>query len=378
VLGNAVKFTEHGSVQILARLQAAQELLQIEVIDTGVGIPAERLSYIFDPFTQADVSVTRRFGGTGLGLSICDRMAKALGGSIAAQSCEGQGSTFTVTIATGPLSGVSLLDTPPPEALEAAISPANQAPTRLTGFRVLVVDDGETNRRLLKLLLTRVGAAVEIAENGLAAVERASAEAFDVILMDMQMPLLDGYSATRELRARDVTTPIVALTAHAMAGDRERCLEAGCDDYLTKPVNRNELVAALARLRRETPEAAFRPSIQNSSDTESDSIGCELDLSDPEVKDIVGEFVARLPQDLAELRAAWDDRNWLLLHQRSHSLKGTAAMTGFSALSHAAAAIDDLAASQREPALPVAVTHLQQIVRQICNCYESITPVAAE
>jgi len=380
LVGNAVKFTERGSVQILARLNASQELLQIEVIDTGVGIPPEKLSLIFDPFMQADVSVTRRFGGTGLGLSICRRLAEALGGSISAESCEGQGSTFTLMISTGPLLGIPLFESPPSEAVEAAILPVNHSPARLNDFRVLVVDDGETNRRLIKLLLTRVGAAVELAENGLMAVERASKEVFDIVLMDMQMPVLDGYSATRELRARGVKTPIIALTAHAMAGDKERCLEAGCDSYLAKPVNRSELVAALAKLKRSSPgEEVPPPSTEHDWDAEAtDSIDCNLDLSDPEVKDIVCEFAARLPQDLCDLKAAWQNRDWLLLHQRAHSLKGTAAMTGFAALSQAAATVDDLATRAKETALPMALERLEQLVDRIAESYESPLLAAAD
>jgi Amt family ammonium transporter len=224
-----------------------------EVIDTGVGMSPEQLTQIFRPFTQADNSMTRRFGGTGLGLVISKRFAQMLGGDILVQSTPGEGSSFLVAIETGPLDGVCMLDASHEvvRSTSKEIAGTALADMRLSG-RVLLAEDGEDNQRLIAYLLRNRGAQVTVAENGQIAVEKvaeaeAAGEPFDCILMDMQMPVLDGYGATRKLRDQGCRIPILALTAHAMRGDRERCIQAGCDDYLAKPINRADLIQLVAR-----------------------------------------------------------------------------------------------------------------------------------
>ena len=174
--------------------------LVVEVIDTGVGIPADKFEAIFDPFVQADTSVTRQFGGTGLGLTISRRIAQALGGGIDVSSEVGKGSTFTVTIATGPLDGVRILDAPPADGMRSPRPKSTDAPPSLAGVRVLVVEDGDTNRKLIGLVLQRAGAEVTMAENGRMGADLAMKHPFDLILMDMQMPVMDGYTAATLLR----------------------------------------------------------------------------------------------------------------------------------------------------------------------------------
>jgi PAS domain S-box-containing protein len=246
IAGNAIKFTPQGSVQITTRLDGtAREVprLVIEVADSGIGIAADKLEDIFDPFTQADSSITRQFGGTGLGLSISRLLARQLGGDITVESELGRGTTFTCKIATGPLEVAASVKS----AVGKESSPSGQAkaPLPTMNHRVLVVDDGETNRHLIRVMLGRLGARVTEAENGHQAVQLAGAESFDLILMDMQMPVMDGYSATQQLRALGVTTPIIALTGNAMSGDEMRCREAGCTGYLAKPIEQHLLVAAV-------------------------------------------------------------------------------------------------------------------------------------
>jgi signal transduction histidine kinase/ActR/RegA family two-component response regulator len=259
LVGNAVKFTETGGVRLrVAYLPDPVRQLKIDVIDTGIGLTAEQVSRLFQPFEQADSSTTRRFGGTGLGLTISRRLARMLGGDIEVTSIYGTGSVFSVTLATGDLEGIAFAPVEPNQPRAAAPEPAKPAVTAVTlGGRILLVDDGPDNRKLLSVILRKAGAEVATAENGLEAVEAALASRattpFDVILMDMQMPVLDGYDATRRLRDAGWSGPIIALTAHAMAGDRERCLEAGCDDYVTKPVDRKKLLALLAALLSQAP-----------------------------------------------------------------------------------------------------------------------------
>jgi len=255
LVGNAIKFTETGSVRVVARLMqrlGKPALLQVDVIDTGIGLTQQQISNLFRPFSQADSSTTRKFGGTGLGLTISKRLAETLGGDVTISSAPGKGSTFSVTVETGNLEGVKLLEAPVEAALPTTpASSATAAAAIRLDCRILLAEDGPDNRRLISLLLTKAGADVTSVENGQLALEAALAtlhagNPFDLILMDMQMPVMDGYEATRALRDRGYTGPIVALTAHAMAGDRQRCLDVGCDDYAAKPIERRQLLETVA------------------------------------------------------------------------------------------------------------------------------------
>ncbi|GAB5445064.1 MAG: hypothetical protein Fues2KO_54130 [Fuerstiella sp.] len=245
--GNAIKFTSEGSVRIVTRFNHDTENLEFEVVDTGIGIQPEELETLFEPFTQIDSSHTRSFGGTGLGLAISRRLAQMMGGSIRAASTPGEGSTFTVSIDPGPLEGVPFV-VPKPDSS----SPAEDAPPLSLNCTVLIVDDRRDIRFLAQNFIEQAGGIVQTANNGQEGVQ-AIREAMDggslpdVILMDMQMPVMDGYTATRELRRLGIELPIIALTANAMAEDREKCLAAGCTDFLTKPLDRRRLIEAIAQ-----------------------------------------------------------------------------------------------------------------------------------
>ncbi len=227
LVGNAIKFTERGGVQLLAQIDpnCPEPRFLIEVRDTGIGIPPDRITSIFEPFEQADSSITRRYGGTGLGLAISRHIAAALGGAITVESQFGQGTVFRVSLETGPLDDVRILDAPPTEAFESRDKATIAQIPSLAPARVLVVEDGETNRQLIRAVLEGAGAEVECAENGQLGVEIANQQAFDVILMDMQMPVMDGYTATRRLRQSGCRLPIIALTAQR---DARRQREVRC------------------------------------------------------------------------------------------------------------------------------------------------------
>ncbi|MHC5024242.1 MAG: PAS domain-containing hybrid sensor histidine kinase/response regulator [Planctomycetota bacterium] len=270
LVGNAIKFTETGGIRILVRAPARDDpdpVASVEVIDSGIGLTPEQLQRLFKPFSQADSSTTRRFGGTGLGLTISRRLARILGGDIEVTSTPGQGSAFRLTVTTGPLDDVPLIAHAGEAMIELSApegSGGHDADdmSPLEHARILLAEDGPDNQRLISLHLRKAGAEVDVAENGRVAVKQALAaieagQPFDLILMDMQMPEMDGYEATTELRRRGYTRPIVALTAHAMSGDREECLEAGCDDYATKPIDRITLIATCAaQIRRGDRTAA--------------------------------------------------------------------------------------------------------------------------
>jgi PAS domain S-box-containing protein len=249
LVSNAIKFTERGSVQIVGRFVPENSLLEVEVTDTGIGISREMQDRLFQPFTQADASLTREYGGTGLGLAITKRLIDMMGGSIAFVTEVNRGTTFRVTIPTtlGDTTTVIM-----PRLLQS-IEP--YVANLQLDCRVLVVDDRREIRYLVSQFIEEVGGRVITVGDGQSAIEavqqaKKDNRPFDLILMDTQMPGLDGYEATRQLRAQGFAMPIIGLTAGAMKGDREKCLQAGCDEYLSKPINRNALVGMVARFTR--------------------------------------------------------------------------------------------------------------------------------
>ncbi len=246
LVGNAIKFTESGKVSVEAKT-LNQSTMEIRIIDSGIGMNEEQLKRIFEPFSQADNSVTRRFGGTGLGLSISLKIAKALGGDLTAESKPGEGSTFVVTLQMGDISECRMVDaTEAKELIRLEPKEQNGNVNSLTHSKILVVDDGVANRKLMNLVLSRAGATPVLANNGQEALDAVENEDFDIILMDMQMPVMDGYTATSVLRERGFVKPIFALTANAMKGDQEKCLAAGCSGFLSKPINIEILLQTLA------------------------------------------------------------------------------------------------------------------------------------
>ncbi len=257
LVGNAVKFTECGPIEVIVSCDPAettpQPLLRVEVVDSGIGMSHEHLERIFDPFMQADASTSRKYGGSGLGLSISKRLAQMLGGDLTVASQLGRGSRFCCTVSPGPLNGVKLCSYRPQPLIVGSETVADRdynCQGQLSECKILLAEDGPDNRRLLILILEKMGARVTIAEDGVEACgiyarSLQHGTPFDLVLMDMQMPNMDGYAASRHLRAWGCELPIIALTAHAMAGDRDRCLAAGCNAYLAKPIRRHELLKTL-------------------------------------------------------------------------------------------------------------------------------------
>ncbi|MDZ4780872.1 MAG: ATP-binding protein, partial [Planctomycetia bacterium] len=253
LVGNAVKFTSAGSVELVTRFRAEPKpRLEFDVIDTGPGIPQDQIEQLFCPFTQGDASTTRKYGGTGLGLAISKRLAELLDGDVeVVESVVDHGSRFRLTVSHGVSADTPLVAPTLLEDQEGASAPRRStAVAPLAGCRVLLAEDGVDNQRLISHLLRRAAASVEVVENGQTAleamrIEQREGRRIDIVLMDMQMPILDGYEATKQLRAEGYTGAIIALTAHAMADDRGKCLAAGCSEYLTKPVDRRKLVAML-------------------------------------------------------------------------------------------------------------------------------------
>lgn len=251
LVGNAIKFTPNGKIEIRTSMvvQSKKSLLAFDIADTGVGLTSDQRERLFKPFMQADASTTRKFGGSGLGLFLSKSLAQALGGDLRIiASRPGKGTVFRVTIDPGTLAGRTFRKHAELPEVEIPVPKTASVPKELHGKNVLLVEDSVDNQRLVTKFLSTAGAHVDVASNGRLGFEAAMKAHYDIVLMDIQMPLMDGYEATRCLREQGYKAPIVALTAHAMVEERERCLRSGFSDYLSKPISRSELIEHLARL----------------------------------------------------------------------------------------------------------------------------------
>jgi signal transduction histidine kinase/CheY-like chemotaxis protein/HPt (histidine-containing phosphotransfer) domain-containing protein len=300
LVGNAIKFTEKGHVRVIVRVQedAGKVFVRFDVEDTGIGITPEKQEVIFDAFTQADGDTTRKYGGTGLGLAITKQLAGLLGGRLTLKSEPGKGSVFSLIVPTGIDVGKQpVLDRN--GTVGRGADKENAKKPRFSG-NVLVAEDAQTNQALIRSLLERLGLEVTIAEDGNEAVRKALTNPFDLIFMDIQMPYMNGYEATQALKKAGIRAPIIALTANAMKGDDEKCFASGCDAYLPKPINREELIKAICN--------HLAPKDDGLSD-EIDSVSAHVDelgrLCSGE-----GTHGQDLPKESVEVSASEDVVDW--------------------------------------------------------------------
>jgi PAS domain S-box-containing protein len=365
LVGNSIKFTEKGGVTLVARMAGATKLA-VDVIDTGIGIQKEAMDKLFQAFMQADTSITRRFGGTGLGLNISKQLAEAMGGELKVASEYGKGSTFTITIDTGSLEDVPMLQVMP--ASTASLHDAKDAgAVSLPGIRVLSCEDGPSNQKLITLVLRRAGAAVvDTAMNGQVGVELAMSKSYDVILMDMQMPVMDGYTATGKLRDSGCTVPIIAMTAHAMKGEEQKCLDAGCTGYVPKPIEVNRLLQTVAKLTGIRGAEIQAPvKIVRTEPIPTGPIKSALPMDDPDFKEVVLEFVDRLGDRLGEIQHAWEEKELTRVAQLAHWLKGSGGSAGFSAFTTPAKKLEALAKGGELDQIGTAIEELRQLASRI-------------
>ncbi len=343
LIGNAVKFTERGGVAVQVKGQRGQGGqqgqvdLHFAVTDTGIGIPPEKQRSIFEAFTQADGSTTRRYGGTGLGLSISARLVGLMGGRIWVESRPGEGSTFHFTARFTVAAGA-------PAEPQSGPAPQAEAP----GLRVLLAEDNAVNQELAVQLLRKRGHTVVVANNGRQVLETLQTQTFDAVLMDVQMPEMDGLETTAAIRAREAGTeqhiPIIALTAHAMKGDEERCRAAGMDGYVAKPLRVKELAEALARVVRPAPVTSSPgAAVTGVTSPESEPVFDQQALLERVEGDreLLGQMVALFEEQasplLAELHAAVERRDSTSLERSAHKLKGS--LSTFDAYPAAALAL---------------------------------------
>ncbi|BCR04257.1 hybrid sensor histidine kinase/response regulator [Desulfuromonas versatilis] len=381
LIGNSVKFTEQGSVSVRCRFEpdARDPRLLLEIVDTGIGMSKEAQQNIFDPFVQADNTVTRRFGGTGLGLAISRKFAHAMGGDITVESEPGQGSTFTVSLPPGDLTGVAMLRPDELAALQHRANTEQETRWQFPHARVLVVDDGVENRELVRFLLEEAGLAVEEAENGQDGVDKARTEAFDVILMDVNMPVMDGFTAVGILRREGLKMPVIALTANAMKDFEADCLKAGYSGYLSKPINIDRFMETMAELLGGRQEAALEAqvdpqvqagegaSVQPVPPAEARPIVSRLPMSNEKFRSIVGRFVARLGEQLEAMERAVASDDFAAVAELAHWLKGAGGTVGFGVFTEPAVELESFAKQGDRERVVQVVAGLRNLEARLVN-----------
>jgi CheY-like chemotaxis protein/HPt (histidine-containing phosphotransfer) domain-containing protein len=402
LVGNALKFTERGQVAVeVGQQQATSDsiVLRFQVRDTGIGIASEKQRLIFEPFTQADSSTTRKHGGTGLGLGISSRLIEMMGGKIGVESEPGRGSTFHFTIRLAVQDSKVADNEAESYVLEAATKSHNSdgksgaAPPPEKGLTILLAEDSAVNRLLAERLLEKHGHTVLVAANGLEAVAIYGRERqrVDAILMDIQMPEMDGLAAIRAIRTAEKETqthmPIIAVTAHAMKGDREKCLSAGADDYITKPLNTRDLIAALERVcNRKGSTVGTKLTLTRTAQHPGERIfsrsidwtaALEHMDGDRELLDEVARlFAGEWPKTKAELDIALDCADLKRSERLAHGLKGAAANVGAKVLSEAAFTLETLTrAGQRREARDqwqVVQSEAQRAVNEIGSVFSRV------
>lgn len=328
LINNAIKFTEQGHIRIKVGLPDEKKI-HFRIEDTGIGIAKEKHEMVFQTFTQADGSTTRKYGGTGLGLSITRKIVEKLGGRVLLNSEPGRGSCFTIEVPVG-------LDTQNSEWIDQYKEESECIMSDDTNFsplngHILVVEDNPSNQALINVLLKRMNLTLDIADDGCQALDKVSKTTYDAILMDMQMPNMNGYEATAAMRKKGIKTPIIALTANAMSGDAEKCLQAGCDSYLSKPVKQQILYETLREyLEKDSENSPAEKPGKNTSALNPDIVS-EIE-SDSELIKVVELFVEDIPDTLRRFQDCIDRGNIDQFRQLTHQYKGASGSAGFSVL----------------------------------------------
>ena len=343
--GNALKFTKEGSITIETYCVKSKHQLVFEVIDTGIGMSDEQTKKIFQPFSQADSSTTRKYGGTGLGLTISRQLTEKLGGEISCQSKTNGGSVFVVSVNTGPLSVVEFTT----ELSELHIN-RNDSQTneyKLLKGHVLLAEDNTDNQQLIEMYTNKFGLTIDFANNGQEAIEKVTQGKYDLILMDMQMPVMGGIEAIEFLRQMGCTLPIIAITANAMTSDKDKCLNAGAEDYATKPINVDKFYQVLANY---LPKNESNDTISKSLDTDKH-------------KKLTENFMNKLPNMIKELNDAVDHLHWDSVQSLSHILKGMGGSFGHPEITRVSAIINKDTIKKNFEGIPEEMRDL----KNICN-----------
>ena len=358
LLNNAIKFTETGSVTLIVECDRENEKLHFKVVDTGIGLSISQIEKIFNPFAQADTSTSRRFGGTGLGLSLSKQLVERLGGSLTVESKEGKGSSFQFSMDAGDLSGIDFVTSLEEVLVDTSPKRSRSSSEKMSGS-ILLAEDNTDNQVLISMYLKSMGVDVTVVSNGQAAVDAVRNKPYDLILMDMQMPIMDGMEAVSLLRSQGYDCPIAALTANAMKEDKERCLQMGCNDFITKPINRGDLFDIVGKYLLQGKNTDMEKSAKM---VPLKSIMLE---TDPDFITILEEFVKNLGVSINEVRQAHQDKRWDDLKFIVHQIKGLGGGYGYPMMTDLAAKIEFQVVSENYHEVSV-------LLDELCVVYERI------
>lgn len=379
LVSNAIRFTEKGEIKIRLSYQPQTALFCYSIIDTGIGMSPEQTKTLFTAYTQAQVSTTRCYGGTGLGLMISKRLAELMGGTIKLESVEGVGSKFDVYVACGEVESQDLIYDERDIPIEPVTTDPAPTPSTLLKGNVLIVEDVEDNQKLIAMYLRQAGISSEIATNGKEGIAKALKGQFDLVFMDMNMPIMDGLEATKRLRALHYPVPIIALTANALKNEAQKYLDAGCNKILTKPLELNEFYATLRfYLKRVTPPKRLTPNrvpplpqpaplapAKPSSPTATAPKKSEF-------QQLQSKFLASLPQYLNQLQQALQQKNWAEIRSLAHRLKGLGGSFGQPEITRLAGIIQDAIDTNHY----TEISRDLQALEKYCRLVNAETPAA--
>ena len=354
---NAIKFTSKGSVCLRVNCLKEKQLIEFNVIDTGIGLNSEQIGKLFNPFTQADNSTTRKFGGTGLGLYLSKQLAEQLDGTITVDSIENEGSCFTASVATGDLEHIEFVNAVPElTSTKHDDEDVLQKMQKHFAGNVLLVDDNENNQKLISLYLRKMGATVTLANNGEEGMNEALNDDYDLVLMDMQMPVMDGLEATKRLRDKDYSKPIIALTANTTKDDQRRYLNSGCNGFLSKPVNITEFYNMVSQYLtyQETQQQPIEP-LRSSLISQND-----------EMAELVDQYIQLYPGLVKQLRQAFEERDWDTLKRCAHDLKATGGSYGFIEITETAKLLEFELCKKNELAAAAFLDVLDNMHKRMC------------
>jgi CheY-like chemotaxis protein len=383
LIGNSIKFTEKGKITITEKLLEefdGKVTLQFTVTDTGIGIPKDRLDTIFDSFTQASNETSRKYGGSGLGLTIVKQLAELHNGSVSVKSTLGKGSSFVVNLQYQVAGAMQL---GPEESHDTTLPESS-----LDGKRILLAEDNEMNQMLARRVFEKWNFRLEIANNGKIAVERLANEHFDLVLMDIQMPEMDGYDATQYIRTKlpkeKAGVPIIAMTAHAIVGEAEKCIALGMNDYISKPFNRSALYEKICALLKQ--QAAAEPEMDSRHVTNDNTAFEVIDLSyltelaegsEEFIHKMIRAFLVQTPQLIDQMKQGVATGNWQDVRAAAHKMKPSMDFIGIHSLKSVVASIEDNAHAQTDlDKIPTMIAEVETVCEKAMHELESM--LAAE
>ena len=351
---NAIKFTSEGEIQLNTKYDPEKNLISFSVTDTGIGLTSSEQEKIFNPFTQADISTTRKYGGTGLGLSISSLLANELGGTLECKSEQGQGSQFILTLPSGITGKIKMINAHETSAPLPDNSLDNLQIKQLSG-KILLAEDIKDNQDLISMYVRQTGAHLDIVSNGEDAIKEALKNDYDLILMDMQMPKMDGLEAISILRKQDYTKPIVSLTANALLSDQEKCLNAGANQFLAKPINLNEFYDTLNSFLEEQTLTTNHQPVDSTVTSGMDKL--------------IQNFIADLPNKISVLNETISTQSWEEVENVSHFLKGVGSSFGFPEITQSATLLNNAVREKNFKSAPELVTNLINLCESIIRNY---------